>query len=110
MTSMIIHTVQAEDLDNIEYSFFTCKFCDKSFGTMSEVMNHSKLVHISNVQHYEDILRNNYLYGDNCWFPHSDTFLESEPSFKCNFCEEKYLTKNTIRQPMKKLHLQSISK
>ena len=66
MTSMIIHTVQAEDLDNIEYSFFTCKFCDKSFGTMPEVMKHSKLVHISSVQHCEDYLRNICLYGDNC--------------------------------------------
>ena len=31
------YTHSAKDLDNIEYSFFTCKFCDKSFGTMPEV-------------------------------------------------------------------------
>ena len=40
----------------------------------------------------------------------SETFLESEPNFKCNFCEEKCLTKIALRQHMKKLHMQSILK
>ena len=50
------------------------------------------------------------LYGDKCWFLHSETFLESEPSFKCKFCEEKCLTEIALRQHMKKLYMQSISK
>ena len=104
------HTHGSEDLDNVEDSLFNCKFCDESFGTMPEVMKHSKLVHTSNVQHCEAFLRNICVYGDNCWFLHSETFLKSEPNFKCNLCEDKYLTKSALRKHMKKLHLHSISK
>ena len=50
------------------------------------------------------------IYGDNCWFLHSESFRKSEPSFKCSFCEEKFLTKNTQREHKKKSHIQTVSK
>ena len=104
------HTHSSEDLDDIEKSYFTCRFCDESFGTIPEVMRHSKLLHSSNVQHCDSFLENRCLYGDNCWFVHSETLKNSEPNYKCNFCEKKFLTKNAFRKHVKKIHIQSVSK
>ena len=75
--------------------FLDCRFCDESFVTFSEVMKHSKLIHTNNVQHCYNFLENICLYGDDCWFIHSESHQVSEPSFKCKFCEQKFKTKNS---------------
>ena len=104
------HTHNPEDVDNIETSSFSFKFCDDCFRTMSEVMRHSKFVHTSSVQHCENYLKNSCLYGDNCWFLHCESFRSSEPSIKCNFCEQKCRTKNAVREHIKKFHMEKVSK
>ena len=68
------HTHNSEDLENIENFSFSCKFCDECFRSMPEVMRHSKLVHTSYVQHCENYLENLCLFGENCWFIHSESF------------------------------------
>ena len=66
-------------------------------------------MHTSSVQHCERFLENTCFYGDNCWFTHSESFKKSEPSFKCNFCQQKFKTTNSLRKHMKSLHIQSVS-
>ena len=104
------HTHNSEDLENIENSAFSCKFCDEWFRSMPEVMRHSKLVHTSYVQNCENYLENLCLFGENCWFTHSESFRSSEQSFKCNFCEQKCKTKNSLREHIKKFYIQKVLK
>ena len=101
------HTHTPEDLHNDDFS---CKFCDESFETMPDVMRHNKLVHTSLIQHCKNFLESICPYGDSCWFLHSESFRNSEPSFECNYCEKKFLTKNALCEHKKKLHPQSVSK
>ena len=85
-------------------SLFTCKFCDERFETLSEVMTHNRLMHTSNVQHCKQFLENSCFYGDNCWFIHSETFRNSDPTFDCNHCELKFRSQNILRVHTKLLH------
>ena len=48
-------------------------------------------------------------FGKNCWFLHSESFKNSDPSFECNFCKEKFRTQNGFREHMKKLHFEKVS-
>ena len=104
------HTHSPEELENNENSLFTCKFCDERFETLPEVMMHTKMVHPCHVQHCNKYLENTCLYGDNCWFLHSETFKNSEPRFKCKFCDKNFLTTNALKEHNKKLHIQLVSK
>ena len=104
------HTHSPEDFEKIAPSLLTCNFCDEKFETKREVMRHNKLVHASNVQHCNKFLENTCFYGDSCWFLHSESFRDLEPSFKCNFCEQKFLSLNHLREHMKKLHIKSVTK
>ena len=104
------HTHSPDDLSNLDNSLFTCNFCDESYETLQEVMKHKKIKHISQVQHCKQFLENFCLYGDNCWFLHSESLKKSEPRFKCNFCDEKFRTHNQLREHMKVLHTQFVSK
>ena len=104
------HTHSPDDFANLEPSLFTCRFCDESFETLSEVMKHNKTIHTSRVQHCKQFLENACFYGDNCWYIHSESFRKSEPSFKCNFCQEKFRTENILREHMKLQHIQFVSK
>ena len=56
-----------------------------------------------------EYLENICLYGDNCWFLHSETFKYSEPTFKCNFCYQNFLTKFFFKVHDKKLHINLVS-
>ena len=89
-------------------SLFTCKFCDERFETLSEVMTHNRLMHTSNVQHCKQFLENSCFYGDNCWFIHSETFRNSDPTFDCNHCELKFRSQNVLREHTKLLHTQFV--
>ena len=73
-------------------------------------MKHNKLTHTNNVQHCSNFLENICLYGDNCWFLHSEPERISEPSFKCKFCEKKFKTNNSLREHMKTSHIQLVAK
>ena len=55
------------------------------------------------------LLVRNMIVDDNCWFTHSESFKKSKPSFKCNFCQQKFKTTNSLRKHMKSLHIQSVS-
>ena len=102
------HTQDQENIENLSDSLFTCKFCDERFETLSEVMIHNRLIHTRNVQHCKQYLENSCFYGDNCWFIHSETFRNSEPTFKCNFCELKFRSQNVLREHTKLLHTQFV--
>ena len=104
------HTHNQDDLANIETSPYTCHFCEESFESLREVMKHNKSIHTSSVQHCKQFLEDACFYGDNCWYIHSESFRKSEPSFKCNFCEEKFRTENIFREHMKLQHIQFVSK
>ena len=72
-------------------------------------MKHNKTTHTSNVQHCKQFLENSCFYGDNCWYIHSESFRKSEPSFKCNICQQKSRTENMLREHMKLQHIQFVS-
>ena len=99
-----------EDMEDPENSHFSCHFCDKIFETLSEVMKHKKAVHTSSVRHCKQYLENVCFFGDSCWFLHSEAFRKSEPSFRCNFCEDRFRTQNDLREHMKQFHFQVVSK
>ena len=101
------HT-HSSDEDN-EDSLFTCNFCDEKFHTLPEVMKHNKAIHVNTVQHCKQYLENDCFFGKNCWFLHSESFKNSDPTFKCNFCEEKFRTQNALREHMKILHFEKVS-
>ena len=103
------HTHSIDDGEDQENSNFNCKFCDESFETLSEVMEHKKLIHTSNVQHCKNYLENICLYGNSCWFLHSERLKNSEPDIKCNFCERKFQTVSSLREHMKEMHIQMVS-
>ena len=104
------HTHSSDDMESDENTLFNCRFCDESFETLKEVMKHNKLTHTNNVQHCSNFLENICLYGDNCWFLHSESEKISEPSFKCKFCEKKFKTNNSLREHMKTSHIQLVAK
>ena len=41
---------------------------------------------------------------------HSESLRRSEPSFTCNFCEEKFRTENSLREHMKLFHIQYVQR
>ena len=104
------HTHSSDDMASEENSNFNYRFCDESFETLTEVMKHNKLSHTNNVQHCSNFLENICLYGDDCWFLHSESHQVSEPTFRCKFCEQKFKTRNSVRKHMKLLHIQMVPK
>ena len=104
------HTHSSDGLENHDKSLFNCNFCDESFETLQEVMKHNKMIHTSSVQHCKHFLEDICYFGDNCWFLHSESFRNSEPSFKCNSCEDKFRTQKSLREHMKSMHIQFVSK
>ena len=104
------HTHSLDSLEDQENSLFKCNFCDQTFGTLIEVMKHSKAVHSSSVPHCKEYLENVCFFGDSCWFQHSEYFRNSEPTFRCNFCDEKFRTQNAFREHMKLMHFQFVVK
>ena len=105
------HTHSPEAEDEVEVnSYFDCKFCDESFETLPEVMNHKKAIHSSSVQHCKYFQENICYFGNNCWFLHSETLKNSAPSFTCNFCEDKFRTENHLREHMKIFHIQYVQR
>ena len=104
------HTHSPEGFEDYDDTLFTCNFCDESFKTLSEVMKHKKDIHTSSVQHCKQYLESICFFGNSCWFIHSESMRNSEPSHGCNFCEEKFRTQNALRGHMKLLHLQFVPK
>ena len=97
-----------EDTEDPENSLVSCHFCEEKFETLSEVMIHNRLYHTRNVQHCKQYLENSCFYGDNCWFIHCEKFRDSEPTFKCNFCELKFRSQNVLREHTKLFHTQFV--
>ena len=104
------HTHSQDDLESEDNSQVDCKFCDESFGTLEEVMQHNKVNHTTNVQDCFNFLENSCWYGENCWFLHREITQNLEPSFKCKFCEKKFKNRNSLSEHMKMLHIQFVPK
>ena len=92
-----------------DHEDFSCNFCNENFQTLGEVMKHNKAIHTSSVQHCRQYLENDCSFGKNCWFLHWESFKNSDPSFKCNFCEQKFRTQNAFREHMKIFHIENVS-
>ena len=103
------HTHSIEDVENQDEASFNCNFCNDAFETLSDIMEHKKLIHTSNVQHCKNFLENICLYGSSCWFLHSERLKNAEPDIKCNFCDHKVRTKSSLREHMKEMHMQMVS-
>ena len=104
------HTHSIEDVENQDEASFNCNFCNDAFETLSDIMEHKKLIHTSNVQHCNQFLEGNCLYGNSCWFLHSETLKQSEPNIISKFCEKKFWTKASLREHMKVKHIQMVQK
>ena len=102
------HSIDDDDHDE-EIMYFSCNFCEDSFESLSDVMEHKKIIHTSNVQHCKHFLQSLCTYGKSCWFLHSETLKNSEPNIQCNFCEQKFRTKNFLREHMKEKHINMVS-
>ena len=104
------HTHSQDDMEIEENLKFNCRFCDETFEALAEVMQHNKVSHTSNVQDCINYLENGCWYGDKCWFLHRESLKNSEPSFKCKFCEQKFRNRNLLSDHMKMLHIQYVPK
>ena len=72
-------------------------------------MNHNKAFHASSVPHCQQYLENDCFFGKKCWFLHSESFKNTDPSFKCNLCEEKFRTQSAFREHMKLFHFENVA-
>ena len=61
-------------------------------------MKHTKLSHVDKANHCLNFLEGTCSYGDRCWFLHDNTLKESDPTFKCNYCESVFKTKTQVMQ------------
>ena len=100
------HTHNLHGLEDEDNSIFNCNF--RSFETLQEVMMHNKTIHHGCVQHCKQFLNGICYFGNNCWFLHSESLRNSEPSLICNFCDQKFKTQNGVREHMKLLHIQNV--
>ena len=99
-----------EDMEDPKNHTFFCPLCDKIFETLSEVMKHNKANHTSSVQHCKQYLENTRFFGGCCWFLLSEAFRKTEAIFKCNFCEDRFMTQKDLREHMKLVNFQFVSK
>ena len=101
------HTHSPDDFENDtqEDLQLNCNYCGESFPTMSDVMTHNKLIHASNVQDCKHFLVGECYYGHNCWFLHREALKNSEPKIKCNICDKKFRTQNTMKEHLKENHI-----
>ena len=104
------HTHSQDDLEVEAYPQVDCRFCDKSFVTLEEVMQHNKINHTSKVQDCSNFSENTCWFGENCWFLHREITQNLESSFKCKFCEKKFKNRNSLSEHMKMLHIQFVPK
>ena len=89
---------------------FKCYFCEETFSTKACVMRHTKLIHCDKVSHCLNFLDGTCSFGERCWFLHDERFKDSEPTFKCNFCDSRFLTKLKLMNHKKLIHIDSVSK
>ena len=73
------HTHSVDDNNDEENGYLQCNFCDEAFETLSEVMEHKKLIHTSHVHHCKNFLENVCIYENSCWFLHSKALKKLEP-------------------------------
>ena len=103
------HTHSPEEFEDLDDAQIPCKFCDETFDTISEVLNHNETIHTRKVPYCKYFIEGSCYYGDNCWFVHNETLKISEPCIKCRLCEMKFKTKNSVMEHMKDMHIQSVS-
>ena len=103
------HTHSPDDFNQSDLSYFQCNFCEETFDSISEVMNHNKQLHTSHVQHCHKFLEDECYYGDKCWFLHSENHRNSSSDFQCRHCDSKFKTKTKLMKHMKTNHIQYVS-
>ena len=89
---------------------FNCYYCEEVFSSKANVMKHTKLSHVDKANHCLNFLEGTCSYGDRCWFLHDNTLKESDPTFKCNYCESVFKTKTQLMQHKKRNHIEKVSR
>ena len=96
--------------EDAQDSNFNCYYCDEVFPTKAAVMIHTKHSHTDKAKHCLNFLSGTCSYNDMCWFLHDEKLRESDPTFKCNYCEENFRTKMQLMNHKKQSHTDKVSK
>ena len=102
------HIWTEHDEENVEV--FTCKYCDKDFTSLKDVMIHKKAMHIEKVSSCWHFSNGLCTYGDErCWFSH----IESQSSLdkrqlECIICEKVFTKRADVMKHKKSEHPKSV--
>ena len=83
---VILRTEHEEDEDRP----ITCKFCGEKFVSIANMMIHKKIKHREKISTCQNFIAGGCPFEDKrCWFLH----LKNNESFKCNICDQTFVTK-----------------
>lgn len=84
-----------------------CYYCDDSFKTKREMMNHRKTIHADKVNTCSNFSEGHCEFNESCWYKHS-TSVDSKTDIKCRICEKMFSTKYEFMHHKKKEHSQTV--
>ena len=84
---------------------FECNFCDDTFTTKRNLMNHNKREHLERLANCWKFATGACQYGNYCWFSHEH--IDQEPKeINCNRCEKVFITPSEFHMHSKQNHKQ----
>ena len=98
-----------EDTSDVEISeqvnnHFKCNFCDETFATKRDLMQHKKRNHEEKVAQCWQYSSGSCAFGDQqCWFNHTKS-----KTFKCSWCDEVFTVQSDFLFHKKKKHIQFV--
>ena len=104
------HDHDIDDEQKMQPPNFNCYYCDEIFPTKATVMIHTKASHMTKAKPCLSFLEGTCNYNDKCWFLHDEGLKQSDPTFKCNYCDESFRTKTQMMQHKKWNHTDKVSK
>ena len=79
----------------------TCKLCGEIFASIANMMIHKKIKHRKKIYTCQNFIAGGCPFEDKrCWFLH----LKNNESFKCNICDQTFVTKSQFMQHRKNEH------
>ena len=104
------HDQHDEDEEETDIPNFHCYYCDETFSSKMNVMNHTKLYHVAQSKHCINSLEGTCRYDDRCWFLHDEKVKQSNPKFNCNYCDSSFRLKSQLMLHKKIIHIDKVSK
>ena len=104
------HDQHDEDEEETDVPNFHCYYCDETFSSKMNVMNHTKLYHVAQAKHCINFLEGTCRYDDRCWFLHDEKVKQSNPKFNCNYCDSSFRLKSQLMLHKKIIHIDKVSK